>query len=97
MLQDTDEMADFLNKCGIKTGAYHSDRSDKDKLSLYEKWSSGEIQVICATIGKYPNCGLTNKLIRRYSFRFGDRQGSRSLCDTPKCKLICLRGPGTKC
>ena len=35
----------------IKTGVYHAEIKDRDKEELHERWRSGEVKVMCATIG----------------------------------------------
>lgn len=35
----------------IKTGVYHADVHDKQKMNLHEDWRRGKIKVVCATIG----------------------------------------------
>jgi ATP-dependent DNA helicase Q1 len=36
----------------VKAGVYHSDVTDAQKERLHVKWRSGEVQVVCATIGE---------------------------------------------
>lgn len=35
----------------IRVGVYHSDVKDAQKERLHVRWRSGEIKVVCATIG----------------------------------------------
>ena len=38
----------------VKAGVYHSDVTDAQKERLHVRWRSGEVQVVCATIGRSP-------------------------------------------
>ena len=37
----------------IRTGVYHADVHDVDKERLHQRWRTGDVKVVCATIGKY--------------------------------------------
>ena len=53
-LQDSESVAEGLMTASegkIRTGVYHADVNDAQKERLHVKWRSGEIQVVCATIG----------------------------------------------
>lgn len=45
------EVAKFLNeKCKIKTVYYHAGLSARQRMTVQQKWHSGEVHVVCATI-----------------------------------------------
>lgn len=44
----------------IRTGVYHADVHDREKESLHRRWRSGEIKVVCATIGRILPCNSIN-------------------------------------
>ncbi|KAH7872173.1 P-loop containing nucleoside triphosphate hydrolase protein, partial [Lentinula edodes] len=49
--KDTEKVAAELNKRGgIRTGVYHSERSDSEKETLHWNWQKGTVKVVCATI-----------------------------------------------
>ncbi|KAJ3748117.1 P-loop containing nucleoside triphosphate hydrolase protein [Lentinula detonsa] len=49
--KDTEKVAAELNKRGgIRTGVYHSDRSESEKEKLHMNWQKGVVKVVCATI-----------------------------------------------
>ncbi|KAJ3813403.1 P-loop containing nucleoside triphosphate hydrolase protein [Lentinula aff. lateritia] len=49
--KDTEKVAAELNKRGgIRTGVYHSERSDSEKEKLHLNWQKGVVKVVCATI-----------------------------------------------
>ena len=53
--QETEEVARGIlerSHGAIKTGVYHSDIADRQKLQLHKDWRDGRIQVVCATIGE---------------------------------------------
>lgn len=55
MLQDTETVAQGIidaSEGQVKAGVYHSDVTDAQKERLHIKWRSGEVQVVCATIGE---------------------------------------------
>lgn len=41
-----------LSEGKIRAGVYHADVKDAQKERLHVMWRSGEIQVVCATIGE---------------------------------------------
>lgn len=57
----------------IKTGVYHSEIADGSKLRLHEKWRNGDVQVVCATIGKLRKRSLEPCTQENRSFWFGNR------------------------
>ncbi|XP_076945815.1 ATP-dependent DNA helicase Q-like 1 [Bidens hawaiensis] len=45
------EVSKFLNeKCKIKTVYYHSGLSARQRMTVQQKWHTGEVHVVCATI-----------------------------------------------
>lgn len=45
------EVSNYLNKkCKIKTGYYHAGLSARQRVTVQQKWHSGEVHVVCATI-----------------------------------------------
>ncbi|KAJ0561275.1 putative DNA helicase [Helianthus annuus] len=45
------EVSKFLNeKCKIKTVYYHAGLSARQRMTVQQKWHSGEVHVVCATI-----------------------------------------------
>jgi len=55
-LQDSERMAAQLrveSEGRIKTGVYHAVVDNKKKEELHELWRSGEVKVMCATIGVF--------------------------------------------
>ncbi|KAJ3719596.1 P-loop containing nucleoside triphosphate hydrolase protein [Lentinula guzmanii] len=49
--KDSEKVAAELNKRGgIRTGVYHSDRSESEKEKLHMNWQKGVVKVVCATI-----------------------------------------------
>ncbi|KAJ4466310.1 ATP-dependent DNA helicase [Lentinula aciculospora] len=49
--KDTEKVATELTKRGgIRTGVYHSERSDSEKEKLHWNWQKGVVKVVCATI-----------------------------------------------
>ena len=57
ILQDTEDIAAGVSKGSngkIKTGVYHAKIDDAQRMRLHKKWREGEVQVVCATIGKLP-------------------------------------------
>ncbi|KAF8886803.1 P-loop containing nucleoside triphosphate hydrolase protein [Infundibulicybe gibba] len=51
--KDAEDVAQKLNSFSnnrIKTGVYHSERSDDQKEALHSAWRKGAIKVVCATI-----------------------------------------------
>lgn len=55
-LKDAEGVAAGLSEVSngsIRTGVYHADVGDQEKERLHKKWRSGDVQVVCATIGMH--------------------------------------------
>ncbi|KAK2964730.1 putative ATP-dependent helicase SGS1 [Blattamonas nauphoetae] len=48
--QESEDFAEFLNKQGIRAGAYHGNMSTDNRTAVQHDWTQGRIDVICATI-----------------------------------------------
>ena len=46
----TSQELERLSKGRIRAGVYNSDVSDHEKVVVHERWRSGDIHVVCATI-----------------------------------------------
>jgi len=51
--KDAEKLANTLTiKHSINSAFYHGSMEDKDKNSVQHMWTTNDIQVICATVGK---------------------------------------------
>lgn len=56
--KDTESVSAGLEEVSngkIRAGVYHADVADSAKERLHKRWRSGEVQVVCATIGRFSN------------------------------------------
>ena len=49
-VKNTFELTNFLKSKGISVGCYNSRIKDKERKAVQEKWMSGQLKVIVATI-----------------------------------------------